>query len=149
MRRTEKKVIEGITFEVNQLGAREGRRVLLKLGKVLGPVMGSLFELQDGIKLDVVLYAVGQIVERISDGDLDDLCETMGKHTEFMPAGSTKTINLSMAQQDLLFAGKYHVLFQWLAFAIKVNYEDFISALGMLVPQKGLVDPVEESHESE
>jgi hypothetical protein len=111
LRQVEEKVIGGDTFEVTQLGAISGSKVLVRVLKILGPAFAS----KDVGKMDV-----GKMFEALQEDDLDYLVKAFGPMTLVKGKGQLSDIF------DLQFAGKYKDMFTWLFFCLQLNYGDFL-----------------------
>jgi tail assembly chaperone len=70
---------------------------------------------------------VTDFCERLSDDELGYFCETLGSCTEIVGDASSATLTTQL--QDVHFAGHLLDMFKWLAFALEVNYADFLSAI--------------------
>lgn len=130
MRERVTKTIDGIDFTHTQLGAKEGRKVLVMITKSVGPGLGKLLGETNAVS---VTAAIGDAVKDLADSltvsDLEMLCETMGRSTEMLWDG--KFIQLTTDHQDIVFAGKYGTMFKWLWFCLEVNYSSFFDMLGI------------------
>lgn len=133
MRTQESKVIDGMTFTVQQLPAMRALRLLNRLGRFFTPALASL--VGGGGKLgqaDVgaLAAAAGGLFDRLSEDELErltkDLLETATVAIDGKDTGPV------MPQFDLLFQGKMGAVLKLLAFALQVNYSDFSDALGGL-----------------
>lgn len=127
MIKTETTTIDGDRYSVAQLGAREGRRILVKLTRLFGPALGRLVAggPQTG---EAISEAIAEFSAGATEADLEDLCRTFGQSTELEVEGKPLLLDIDM--QELHFAGRYAAMFSWLAFCLKVNYSDFFDSLG-------------------
>lgn len=142
------KAIGNHTYRVRQLGAGEGRKALIRLVKILGPVFAPLLEGSGKVgagwsfletKASDVGRAFEVLAERLSDQDLDYFCATFGVCTELeWPDGRAKPLTLQ--EQELHFAGDYLAMFKWLAFCLEVNYSGFFQSSSALVGALGALD---------
>jgi CYTH domain-containing protein len=157
MLQTKTKTIGNHSYTVRQLGASEGRKMLMRLIKVLGPVLSTLLTGEGGkakVKgwsfLETPLADIGKALltfsDRISEQDLEYLCATLGMATEVhFPDGKTRPLTLE--EQELHFAGRYSDMFRWLGFALEANYSDFFgssSALAGALARMEIVEAPEE-----
>lgn len=122
MIKTDTTTIDGYRYSVAQLGSSEGRRILVKLTRLLGPALGRLVG-GEGRPSDAVSEAIAEFSAGANEDDLEDLCRTFGQSTELDVDGKPMLLNLDM--QELHFAGRYGAMFQWLGFCLRVNYADF------------------------
>lgn len=124
MIKTESKTIEGTTYDVSQLDASTGSKMLVRLGKLIGPV---LIELAKGNEADL-----GAALANISDADLDIINDTFAKAT-VVHLGGDQAPQLSRVFATH-FAGNYGAMFEWLKFSVEVNYGNFLG--GVLAKMK-------------
>ena len=125
MREPEKKTIDGVTFEVTPLGYAVGRKAFVRLTKAVGP---ALAEAAQGSEEGSMSAALERLVSSVEDSDLEWFADVLGKTTRFSTDGS-KWPFLSEANRETLFSGRIFLFFQWLAFALEVNFSDFLSFL--------------------
>lgn len=126
MRANKTKKIGNHTYEVTQLGAVEGRRVLAKLGQLMGGVVGSLAA---GGKADPV-KAFQSFTEALSPESMDYFCDTFTKFTQVHRADG-KVLFLKDVFDDH-FADNYAEMVEWLVFCLEVNFASFFGGLGGL-----------------
>jgi hypothetical protein len=139
MLKTEERTIGAHTYRVTQLPAPVGRKLLVRLTKVIAPVLGTGvkgIDLKDPQKLsllDIDLDSLGDALatfaEHLSEADLDYLCDVMAKQTQVNNIGElgpAQWLTLDSVQEHH-FAGQYGDMFRWLAFSLEVNYRSFLS----------------------
>ena len=153
-RKTEQTTIDGMTYEVTQMGAVKGRRVTLLLFRAIGPAMGEVVSanlLENGAKLflgfqagkdeakaavtDDLLATVGAALAKgfatlassMRDEDLDALCEAFEETTQlvYKSTGGAAVRAPLKGQFDDHFAGRMVPMVQWLAFCVRVNFGNF------------------------
>jgi hypothetical protein len=146
MLETEDREICGRRYYVTTLPAKKGRAVLVRLTKVLGPVFGQLVSgdapatakhkaasaerIAAQINGASIARALAELAGRLSEADLDWLCETLGESTEVQTydgAGEERRQRLTAGEQQFHFAGKFLEMFSWLGFALEVNFRDFFT----------------------
>jgi hypothetical protein len=119
MRKVETVVISGVSYHLQQLGAKEGRAVLARLIK-----MGSAFAADDEA------VAVKQFADSLTEENLAYFCEAFAKVTAFTPEGQPDTTRLLLKDQfDDHFAGAYGAMVKWLWASIKCNFASFLGEL--------------------
>lgn len=129
----EERRIGDVTYRVTQLGVTPGKKLLVRLVKLIGPVIAKG---ADGASESVSLRGPGlarmilEFCERLTLEDLDEFCSVLSAQTEYS-VGDGRWLVLKN-QFELHFAGKYDELFQWLAFALEVQFGGFFSVLGGL-----------------
>jgi len=126
MREPQKKTIDGVTFEVTPLGYSTGRKAFVRLSKAVGP---ALAEAAGGGPDPDMAAALGSLVQNVEDDDLEWFADVLGKTTRFSSDGGDKWPFLTEANREVLFSGRIFLFFQWLAFALEVNFSDFLSFL--------------------
>lgn len=134
-------MIDGFTYKVTQLGAKEGRRVFARLVSTLGGAVGALakevMNASEGKQEGGVDAAQGvaSFADRITPETLDFFCDTFSTYT-LICHGATEQ---PMAREfDDHFAGRYAQMVQWLIFCIEVNFGSFLKGLGDIVALSGL-----------
>ena len=115
--------INGVEYEIFQLGALEGRRLFIRLARLSGPVLGAIKDLKNA-ELNVIFKELARV---LTEDDLEYICELLGPYTSITVNG--KTNDLTPEVQDTHFAGNYGEMFKWIMFALEVNYKDFFSIL--------------------
>lgn len=135
MRETRSKEIDGFTFTVQQLPARRGAKLEIKLTRILGPgVLRSL----SGVKLSASKLAdvdlnlsdlangLEDVFTKFSENDFDSLINELFETSTISQNG--KTVQLLPVVDEWL-AGHPETLFKAVKFALEVNFGNFISAL--------------------
>jgi hypothetical protein len=140
MLQTKEKTIGEHRYQVTQLSAPEGRRLLVRLYKVLGPSLGAITKGLDGVdgkavkleelRLEFVGEALRELAMHLNEDDLEHLCEVMGKQT-MVHLGGDKWVPLQDVSA-LHFAGRYDEMFKWIAFALETNYAGFFKGTATL-----------------
>ena len=128
------------TYKVEQFGAKQGRLVLFRLFRLLGPAMSALAE--GGDPGDMIGRALRRFAESANESDFDSLCEAFAAKTkvvhEATTAGGTVGVDLDLAADfDSHFANNYGEMLQWLAFAIEANYASFLGENGAALEKLG------------
>lgn len=130
------RVIGGTTFRVVVFGAKQGRSVLLRLLKMVGPSLGSFVGgLGRGAGKDAdaaVALGIGEamheLAARLAQSEVEGILDELAKHTVVVLPGD-KEPRLSDVFDDL-FAGRYQDMVAWAAFALEVNYAGFFGGSG-------------------
>jgi hypothetical protein len=125
--------IDGNRYEITQLGARDGRKMLVRLTQVFGPVLGELIGGEAHGSSDGVSKALMALSTTLTEEDMDYVCSMFGRHTEWRDG--QRTILLDDAQQDLHFAGRYDTMTRWIFECMKINFSPFF---GMLQSASGM-----------
>lgn len=113
LRKTESKVIGGITFEVTQLGALKASKVFFRLLKVLGPAFAS--------------KDIGKLFSLVTEDDLDYFINAFSETTFVKGAPQASMKNGPLNQTfDFVFVGAMKDMMEWLLFCIQLNFSDFL-----------------------
>ncbi len=127
--------IDGLEFEVSQLGVKDARAAFVKLANVVGPGLSEFSNAQDATA------AIGKLMATVSPEDLEFLCAQFSK-------GSRVKIGELMVSMtgagEAVFQGRIMTMFKWLWFCAEVNFSDFLGGLkdiGGLPFLKGKVSP--------
>lgn len=127
----EERKIGDNTYVVTQFGAKEGRKVLFRLTKMLGPAMAGL--VKGGFSGAGVGIALQTFSESAQEADFDFLCESFAKATVVkQPVTSTAGSEIKIALEkvfDTHFRGHYGNMLLWLAFAVEVNFSSFFGEI--------------------
>lgn len=114
-------------YRITALSATEGRRVYLRLIKVLAPGLAKLPSLKDAENGDKLLGVVIGSLDGLDEGTLDMFCELFGKASEIQ-TGDNTWVTLADGAFGEHFAGKYGEMTQWLIACIKANkFIDFLA----------------------
>jgi hypothetical protein len=116
-------VIRGESFTVEQLGAREGSKVLARLTKVIAPV--AAMASADAKTEDIL----AKLLDALTEEDLDYLTTVFAQATRVTLA-SGKVITLK-DQFDEYFAGKYGLMLQWFYKCLDANFASFLAEFGI------------------
>lgn len=119
--------IQGNTYKITALPATEGRRIYLKLAKILAPGLAKLPSLKDASNVDKLLGVVVGSLDGLDEDTLDQFCEAFGNSTEWV-VSDKQQITLAPAAFGEHFCGQYAAMTQWLVECIKANkFIDFLS----------------------
>jgi len=144
--------ISGYRYVVTQLGAIDGKRIADEFMRVLLPVLTELLsglpaveissvqqlvdKMLDYVRPERVRGAIDIILKALPQSRVEEIIEQMAKHTDVLGPGFGDAGAPLWRNFDEHFAGTYKAMFQWLAFAIKVNFADFFDdAVGEVVDQ--------------
>lgn len=133
--------IQGHKYELTLFGAKQGQRVLVRLGKCLGPAAAAILE--KGSKGGIP-EAIRLFVQSLAPEDLDFLTDQFAGSCKLIlmmttAAGPQPNPQPLANLYDHHFARRYPAMFTWLAWCISENYSSFfgdqgIGALSALVP---------------
>lgn len=141
--KSESRVIGGRRFTVHQLPFGQSRDLLVVLGRVVGPALSGAAS-ADGAALaraeslgglSALANGLGGMLERLEPSQLDRIQEALAAHT-FVDLGSGKEPRLADATFEAVFSGALESYFEWLYFALEVNYAGFFGALRAAVARR-------------
>jgi len=120
--KSEEKQIGDYTFEVSTLNFSDGMKVKAKADKLLMLKISDEGEFEEGVSpLSASVFM---------DIDIDNLEFVIGKFAERSRVKQAGGSYLPLAsQKELIFAGNYELMYQWLDFAIEVTYSNFLDGL--------------------
>ena len=124
------KTISGHKFEVFKLGPFEAQDVLIDIGQVLAPALGKAAKAFDAVKtsesvldLDVddprVSTGIAALVQGITKERMRQLINTMASVTHCDGTPLDRVL-------EVVFRGDLSLMYQWLWFALTVNFGNFI-----------------------
>lgn len=129
MQETQTKIIDGMEVSVSQLPARRAMKMFNRLGRVFGPALGKIMASSpDGLKtmnIGAMGDAVAMLFEKFTDSEQDFIMN------ELLATAVVDNKPL-MPIFDTMMRGKTLTVYKLLAFALEVNYGDFLGGLGGL-----------------
>jgi hypothetical protein len=130
MREIRNHEIDGWTYVIQQLGAKQGRIVLARVLRVVAGAAGAASAAEGEEDGGAALAAIGKLSESLSDSEIDFLCDTFAKTTRIARDG--KEILLSDGSNfDDHFAGRYGAMMKWLWAALETNFSSFLTDMGL------------------
>lgn len=141
------KVIGDYKFEVYKLSPLDANGILIDIAKTIGPALGSTIgtvveaggvdELLDSdMGSKDVSAVIGSLLANLSKERMNSMIETLAKSTHCNGKKLSETM-------DIVFRGDLPLMYQWLGFALKVNFENFTGWLGVAL--KGVVPALSKS----
>ena len=119
--------IQDNDYKLTALDAVTGRRIYLRLVKILAPGLAKLPTLKDADSTDKLLAVVVGSLDQIDEATLDAFCDAFGQCTELIVDDKTR-VTLSGPAFGEHFCGRYAAMTQWLLESIKVNkFIDFLA----------------------
>ena len=128
---TQDKTFGEITARVEPLGAKKGRRLLVKLSRIVAPALGALVGSGSAVDLGPAKLErmATLLATHMHEDDVDALLTTMIPQTRFKKDESSDFVAGTEAIFDLLFAGRYMDQLRFLAFCLEVNYAGFLDEI--------------------
>jgi hypothetical protein len=138
---SETTTINGHKYEVTKLPYSLGKSLLVRLFKTLAPSLARLVagapSAKDKNVLDLDLATVApaiasvadQLAHDLSEEDLDFAVASLGEYSYVINGKDRQQLVADFI--EFHFAGNYGELFQWLAFALRVNYLGFLKGRGL------------------
>lgn len=126
---TKTRTIDGIDYRVTQLGAKQGRAIMVRLLQVVAPTLSKLSganitKIED-IELSQIGPALEALVAHANEEVLGELCSAFASRSSFRDGQNWPELDRHF---DMHFGGAYLRMFKWLVFSIEVNYADFFDA---------------------
>lgn len=118
MREEKTKQIGSHSYLVRQLPATQAQRLFVRLSKLVGP---ALAEVTNGGAAGLKGAAM-QLFSQLNEQDVEDITKQMAKMSE------VDGRQLS-ACFDVHFTGLHSELWQWLMFALEVQFQDFFDVV--------------------
>lgn len=118
--------VEGVKFRLTMLDAVVGRRLFVRLLKVLGPAARAL---EEGSSLSMVASLAGGALESLPPELLDELCDLFARQTQLVLDGREPFLDQAKDGPDSFkrfFAGRYMLLLSWVWANLEYNYADFL-----------------------
>lgn len=124
------RVICGVKYQVTLLGAKQGRAMLVRLVKTLGPAVAAFLEgvlnAKGGLDVSLALgsaEALRDFIDKLNDKDIADISDQLAHFTVVVLSPELQP-QLDAVLDDH-FAGNYQAYSQWLAFALEANFASF------------------------
>lgn len=115
------------TYRVTQLTTLKARALFARLVQFLGPGVATAISsgnVSSILNMDIGAL-VGSLADKFTDNELAYFCTQLGSCSEIVVDGKTQT--LTNAIIDVHFAGHLLDMFKWMAFALEVQFSDFLS----------------------
>lgn len=128
MVKSEETVIDGIELRTTQLPAMRAFALLARLIKALGPVLGSLAELDPAAEISLAAPALAGALSTLDPREAATLVQDVFAATAAKPAGGKFIELIGPGNIDLAFSGRLKTMLMALAWVLKVNYADFFDA---------------------
>lgn len=122
------------------LSASAGTKLLVKLGRMLGPAFAQVATGEGGMdrEIDGALF-MGAVSALFASADPDEV-DAVLKELASVTLADGKALR---PIYDIHFSGKIGRLMKWAGFALRVQYEDFSAALASVLNEAGLVGAME------
>jgi hypothetical protein len=120
MRESKQHTFDGFTYTIQQLGAKEGRVVLARIARIVAAAAAG-----EGAD-----ESVAKLAEKLTDAEVNFLCDTFTKTTQVAAEGTDKVLRLEDVF-DSHFAGQYGAMLKWLWAALETNFGSFFANLGV------------------
>lgn len=119
MRKVETRTIGNAIFKIQQLGAKEGRLVLARILRAVGPA------------IEDADHILSKLAASLADAEVTYLCDTFAKTTMVaMSDTPDREVPLTGVFDDI-FAGNYGDMLKWLWECLQVNFGSFLADLGL------------------
>lgn len=135
---SETKELDGLVFRASQMPFREQRKMFVFLSRKVSPALqelfqglGSVADVKEGLNPAAMAKALRQLVEQVSDEDLQTIANSLGLSCEVRDPEAGDWVMMTTVVQDRIFRGKLSTFFAWVVFCVEVNFSDFFTALGL------------------
>jgi hypothetical protein len=133
MLESKSKEIDGHTYEVTQLGAMRGLRLLTRIGAAVGPALAKFAGAADtGLGFDVGAAgdALVALFTKLDEKEIEHFVR------EMLFGGGLKKDGTPVTDKtfELVMAGQAFAVLKLLVFAFEVNYGDFSDAVRGMLP---------------
>ena len=121
-------------YRIKQLGAREGRKLYLKVAKVLAEGVRVALSGGDEVANEkLVVDALAGVVDAIDEATLEEMCEIFGKHTavKVVTDKGTNWPDLIGVVFDQHFAANYGEMTMWLGECVVFNFASFLGVTSL------------------
>lgn len=126
--KTEERRIGDHTYRVTQLTALKARALFARLVRFIGPAAATAIGAGQLPSMGDLGGMLGELTERVSDDELGWFAARLGE-CSYLVGDNGKVLQLEPSVVDLHFAGALLDMFKWMAFALEVNFADFLSVL--------------------
>jgi hypothetical protein len=126
MRKTSTVELQSKTFRITQLSFQNGRKVLLRMSRVLAPLLAA----RGSSNESEIVEALSSALSNTSDEDLAFYTEKFGECCEYVQDGDKARRMNREDVQDELFAGNYSLYLLWLKECAVCNFSDFFGGSG-------------------
>lgn len=113
-------------YRVHPVAFGVGRKALIKLVKIVAPMLAAASA--PGTKDDKIAALLTALPESLSEDDVEYFADVMGA-ASWIDHADGRQQALVKQNRELLFGHKYLEFFQWLGFALEVNYAPFFSGV--------------------
>lgn len=126
--KTEERRIGDHTYRVTQLTALKARALFARLVRFVGPAAATAIGAGMKINMSQLGSLLSELTERVSDDELGWFAARLGE-CSYLVGDNGKALQLEPSVVDMHFAGSLLDMFKWMAFALEVNFADFLSEL--------------------
>ena len=131
-RAVKEKVIGGLRYEVTLLGAKQGRAMLVRLMRSLGPATAGFIEGTLHAKGDITVSlasgasdAIRELSQRVTEADFAAISDELARFTVVhLDAEHAPKLDAIFEEH---FVGRYDVMLQWFAFGLEANFSSFFA----------------------
>lgn len=125
------KIIDGTEYRIRYLPPREVLKYSVRLSKLLLPAIGEGLNgaksIESALEGELSLgSAMAVLADRLDEQLLQDLTTVLSRVTSYGVDNRWPELSSTI---DVQFLGKPDVMFEWLFFALEVNFSPFLSML--------------------
>jgi hypothetical protein len=118
--------VDGREYLLFQLGAKSGRKVMVRLTKVLGGAAGELAQ-GEGFDEETIARFIRSVAQQLNEVDFEYVCDIFAKSTRVVEGERQPMLSDVF---DEHFAGRYYGMVKWLGECLAFNFSDFLGGSG-------------------
>lgn len=136
---TETKEINGRKYTIRKLPGIPGRKMLLRLTKVAAPLLGGAdskdFEEGGGSEINVKAL-ISECLDRLTESEFEYVINGISQDGSVRLDGDV-VLDLSRSDtQDDIWSANYGEMFEFLQWALKVNFGSFLDGLQVMARKR-------------
>lgn len=137
MLKTDTRTIDDLEVHSSQLPALRAFALFARMGKVLAPALGKMQGLSMQADVSALGPALSELFSRLDGAEAKELAKEILCATVVLVEGKRLTLSTDEAI-NMVFNGKLRTFIKTMAFALEVNFADFIAAVRDSVPAAAL-----------
>jgi hypothetical protein len=149
-REVEERRIGDVTYRVRMMKPMEAQLITFRLVQIFGDTIGSLFEGVDGnleslgnLQMRAAGLAISRLAHTATEADMERISKAMLSCTDVIVHQADGRSGQFVELKDIIdviHGGRMTQHFEWLAFALEVNFGDFFGESGPAGRLLGLLE---------
>ena len=127
MREPQQTTIGAWRYTVRPFPTGTGLALMWRLARMLGPALAALIRGAEGVE-GAIGSSFNALVDRVTPEELTEIARQLAATADVVQPGGSQPAALGEVF-DLHFAGDYLALFDFLRFALEVNFGPFVEGL--------------------